>query len=45
MFTLWFKPEAKERVDQLVDEFTKMAQSNPGEPESQAEQAVPPNGP
>ena len=45
MFTLWFKPEAKERVDQLVDEFMKMAQSNSGNAEPQAEQAVPPNGP
>jgi hypothetical protein len=38
MFTLWFKPEANERVNQLVDEFTKMAQSNPGNAEPQAEQ-------
>jgi len=28
MFTLWYRPEATERVDQLVNEFTKMAQAN-----------------
>ena len=38
MFTLWFKPEAKDHVDQLVDEFTKLAQRNPGDAEPQAEQ-------
>ena len=41
MFTLWYRPEATERVDKLVNEFTTMAQENSTNQQPKAEQPGP----